>query len=324
MKKISQITIIILVLSICLSFTALASTDVVEPTEQFYVADYANVLSSETEEYIIEKNDELYASCGGQFCVVTIDFLNDLDAEQYSYALFNEWGIGGAEHNNGSLLLMVIAEDKYWMSCGSGIEDVFTAGKMNTILMENFEDDFLSGNYDDAAVNTTAAVMDWYESYYGISSSSGTTTFYPEGGTYESYETEEIVYHRGIPFRTILKIIIVAAIVIFILGNMNKKRAYNGSVYGAARRSNPWPFLFFMSSMNNRSRRNHIHHDDRYHHRTNTRPPSGGFGNSSFGGSSFRSSGSGFRSSGGGSRSGGSSFRGGGGGSSRGGGAGRK
>ena len=293
MKKITSL-ILILILSLSLSFTVLASTDVVEPTETFYVADYANVLSDETEEYIIRRNDELYASCGGQFCVGTIDFLNDLDAEQYSYALFNEWEIGGSEHNNGTLLLMVVAEDKYWMSCGAGIEDVFTAGKMNTILMNSFEDDFLSGNYDAAAVNTTNAVMEWYESYYGRADAGD-----HYGGSYENYETYDVGYRGGfISFRTIIKVIFIAAILIFIFGGKNK--TYRTS----SRRSSNLPFWLFMSSMNNSARRNRYHHTT---HRTTYRPPTGGF-----------------RSSGGGFRSGGSSFRSGGGGFGRGGGAGRK
>lgn len=296
MKKLSKTLFIIIALSMLLSVWAFASSDVVEPTADFYVADYADVLSEEVEEYIINRNDELYASCGGQFCVVTIDFLNDLDAEQYSYALFNEWQIGGSEHNNGTLLLMVVAEDKYWMSCGAGIEDVFTAGKMNTILMNEFEEDFLAGSYDVAAVKTTNAVMDWYDSYYGT----GDVTFPPNGGTYENYETVEVVYNRGIPFRTILKIIIIAAIIIFVLGGNNKSRRTRSG-------GSNLPFWLFMSSMNNAARRNRYHHT----HHTTHRPRSSGFS------SGFRSSGSSFR-------GGGSSFRGGGGGFSRGGGAGRK
>ena len=301
MKHLSKILPILLALSLCMTITAPASTDVVKPTEDFYVADYANVLSSETEQYIIEKNDALYASCGGQFCVVTIDFLNDLDAEQYSYALFNEWKIGGSENNNGTLLLMVVAEDKYWLSCGGGIEDVFTAGKMNTILMNEFEDDFLAGNCDAAAVNTADAVIDWYESYYGRADAGD-----HYGGTHENHETYDVGYRSGfISFRTIVKIIFIAAILIFILGGSGKTRRTF-----SRRSGSNLPFWLFMSSMNNAARRNRYYHT---HHRTGHRPPTGGFGSSG-----------GFRSSGGGFRSGGSSFRSGGGGFGRGGGAGRK
>lgn len=308
MKNLSKFLILLLAISMCLSVTALASTDVVEPTEAFYVADYANVLSDETEDYIISRNERLYASCGGQFCVVTIDFLNDLDAEQYSYALFNQWEIGGSQHNNGTLLLMVVAEDKYWMSCGAGIEDTFTAGKMNTILTNSFEADFLSGNYDDAAINTTDAVMDWYDSHYGLSTITDTVnSFNNSGGTHEIYGDDNVSYRGGfISFRTIFKIILVAGIIIFVLSRSGQTRRTSSG------RSSNFPFWLFMSSMNNAARRNRTY-------RTTHRPH-----NSGFGASGFRSSGSSFRSSGGGFRSGGSSFRGGGGGFGRGGGAGRK
>ena len=79
------------VLLVCLSVTALAAKEIVEPTEQLYVADYADVLSSDTEEMIVSSVQELKANCGGEIAVVTIDFLTDgLDSEEYAYELINQ------------------------------------------------------------------------------------------------------------------------------------------------------------------------------------------------------------------------------------------
>ena len=71
-----------------LSGTAFA-LEVVEPTENFYVADYANVLSNTTENYIVTENDALYAQTGAQIVVVTVDFIGSNDIEDYAYELFN-------------------------------------------------------------------------------------------------------------------------------------------------------------------------------------------------------------------------------------------
>ena len=93
--------------------TAVTAFAVVEPTEQFYVADYANVLQQDTKDDIVEKNAVLYEQTGAQIVVVTVDFLDGMAIEDYALELFNEWGIGSAEKNNGVLLLPAIGEEHY-------------------------------------------------------------------------------------------------------------------------------------------------------------------------------------------------------------------
>ena len=46
--------------------SALAAPKVIQPTEDFYVNDSANVLSDEVEGLIVLNNDKLYAACGAQ------------------------------------------------------------------------------------------------------------------------------------------------------------------------------------------------------------------------------------------------------------------
>ena len=131
------IKVFLTVLILCCAFPQEVSAKVVEPTAEFYVADYANVISDDTTKYIIEINDNLYEKTGAQIVVVTVDFLDGMDIENYAYTLFNEWGIGSSTYNNGVLILLVIGEDNYWMSCGSGLESELTPSYMgdSTILL---------------------------------------------------------------------------------------------------------------------------------------------------------------------------------------------
>ncbi|MDR2411088.1 MAG: TPM domain-containing protein [Candidatus Peribacteria bacterium] len=48
---------------------------IVEPTNEFYINDYANILNNETESYIIEKSQELELQTKAQIVVVTINSL---------------------------------------------------------------------------------------------------------------------------------------------------------------------------------------------------------------------------------------------------------
>ena len=113
MKKTTRLAAMLLCASLLLAGLA-SAIEVVDPTEAFYVADYANVLSDETENYIITKNDSLYSLTGGQIVVVTIEFLGGQDIVEYAHTLMNEWKIGSAEFNNGLLLLLVTGEANYW------------------------------------------------------------------------------------------------------------------------------------------------------------------------------------------------------------------
>jgi len=156
-------------LAICLLIgTVSASTEIVSPTEQLYVADYADILSAETESQIVSWVTSLKNQCGGEIAVVTIDFLNDLDAEEYAYELINQWGIGDKEKQNGVVLLLVPGEGKGWVTVGSGLENYLTAGTLNSILNDYLWDDFDAGNYDAAVLGTVSQLLSHYESFYGI------------------------------------------------------------------------------------------------------------------------------------------------------------
>ncbi len=149
---------------------ALAATDIVDvPDTGTYYADEAQCLTTATKDYINAENIALTNACGGQVAVVTLEFLNDLNCEEYAYEVINQWGVGDSEKNNGTVFVLVTAEKKCWITSGSGIEDALSAGKLETILETYCYDDLDNGNYDTAVYQTVAAIFQWYESYYQIS-----------------------------------------------------------------------------------------------------------------------------------------------------------
>lgn len=126
---------------------ALAAS-VVEPTQDFYVNDQANVLDEETEGLIVLNNDKLSAACGAQIVVVTVDTVGSAEMESYAYQLFNQWGIGSAEGNNGVLVLLAIADDDYWTMTGTGLQDDLTAGDLSELMRDYLEPSFAEKDYD--------------------------------------------------------------------------------------------------------------------------------------------------------------------------------
>ena len=292
---------------------------VVDPPENTYVADYADVLTADTEQYIIEHNQTLNAATGGAIEVVTVDFLDGMDIADYAYELFNSWGIGDGEADNGLLLLLAIGEENYYAMPGAGIEDALTAATLDDYLWTYLEADFAAGDYDAGVRQVFDAFYGWYESYYG-GFAQGTA---PRPGPDYGYQPQP--EHGGAPavlgftlgafLSLVLPPLLVILIVGMVLADSWRYRRYHRRYMMPGMPPPPYvyrPFIF-----------------GRPHRPRPPRPPrgprppmGGGFGG--FGGGMTRGGGAGRRGSfGGGFRSGG--FRGGfGGGRSRGGGAGRR
>lgn len=128
----------------------------VNPTTEFYVNDYANILSEETEKYIIDKSSKLANVDGTQIVVVTVPNLEGQSLESYATALFRKFGIGDKEKNNGLLLLLALEERQFRVEVGYGLEGILPDGKTGRFqdqyiipyLRENNWDEGIKNGYD--------------------------------------------------------------------------------------------------------------------------------------------------------------------------------
>ena len=288
MKKIFSF---LFVLCLCLSIGVQALA-VVDQSESFYVADYSNVLSNNTEQMIINYNGSLEQQCqGAQIVVVTVDYLDGMYSDEYAYQLFNDWGVGSADYNNGMLLLLAIQENKAWLAYGLGLNSLLDSDQVDSMLDKYFWKDFDRGNYDEAVTNLFKVLLAWYDKQYDsqvVSSGSSNGTYY------EEYAGPGFAQRLSSVLGSIIRVVVVIAILSLIFGS-GRRRGGGGSWL-------PW-FLLFNSRGNNR--RGGFWDDD---HRNGPKGP-GGFGGGGFGGGGF--GGGGF---GGGSGHGGGGFSGGGGG----------
>ena len=205
MRRKSAALLLCLLLTLLFSVSASASTEIVQPTD----ADYANVLSNETEQFVVEQVQALKQLCGGEIAVVTIDFLNDLNSEEYAYEIINQWGVGDAQKNNGAVLLLVPGEGKGWLTVGAGLEDYLTAGVLDEILNTYCWGYFDNGDYDAAVVNTVGALLEQYESYYGISLANATGTTAAPQSAAQAYgpSVGERIFHGIIYLILILAVV---------------------------------------------------------------------------------------------------------------------
>lgn len=131
-----------------------------------YVLDEAGVLSSATEREIIKENEELFEECGAEIVIVAVDFLGGKDIEDYANDLFNTWGIGSSQRNNGILLVLAIGEENYYATTGYGLEDYFDGAKFQELFDDYLEEDFAAGRYDEGVKEFFDEVLDEVEDYY--------------------------------------------------------------------------------------------------------------------------------------------------------------
>ena len=153
MKKLAQGLISFLAM-IALSICTISAFTVPQPLENFYVADYANVINSQDAEAIRSANQTLEAKNGSQIVVATFDFLNGEAIDDVAYDLFNGWKIGSAANNNGVLLVLAIGEEDYYCLQGKGLEKTLPTSEIRTILDSVLEPEFAAGNYSSGALKT--------------------------------------------------------------------------------------------------------------------------------------------------------------------------
>lgn len=161
-RKISIALIIISILSMLLSISVVA----VEGSHgNEWVYDEPQVISDETEAYIKDLNENVFAQYARkpQLAIVII---NDLpySIDRYKRDLFNEYGVGTAEENCGMLFIFAINDRQYALEIGDGFEK-------GSLLRRDLETDFITedmktslraGDYDSVTLQIAqhlAAIM---------------------------------------------------------------------------------------------------------------------------------------------------------------------
>ena len=283
--------------------------------EGAYALDKSGVLSSETENHIARYNQYLAESCGAQICVVTIptmDYVGYDDIENYAYDLFNAWGIGDKDEENGVLLLLVTDDELCWCLQGEGLEDTLSSSAISDILTENMQDDFYAGEFDSGTKKTFDALYRRLCAIYSVDPDGVDDFTYDPGYNNGTVFPNEPVPAKSkkLSFWEIIVIIITVLVALRLIGKVFSAIGSNsgngcsgcgclpafllGTRVGSSNRRGPWPGGFHGGPRPGGG----------------SRPSGGGFtgggGRSRGGGGGFH--GGGFKGGGGGSRGGGAGF----------------
>ena len=158
---------VLIVLIMITSFLVIPiHAETLNASDVYYVTDNADVLSQSTVEKIKNFNGALEQQCSGaQIVVATVKYTGGFSSDEYAMKLFNSWGIGSSDYNNGILILLVTEENKYYIQCGLGIDVDSLADSLGEDL-NKFEDYFDAGKYDQAVNTIFDGMLEWFDTQY--------------------------------------------------------------------------------------------------------------------------------------------------------------
>lgn len=178
-----KMAIIIIMMILFLNILGIKSFALVEPTNDFYVNDYANLLSTDVEEYIISTNKTLNSQTGAQIVVVTVPNLEGQSIEEYATSLFRKFGIGDKTKNNGVLMLLALEERQMRIEVGYGLEGVLTDGKTGRIQDEYIIPYLKENNWNEGIRNGYSKILEEVANEYNVDVGNINTTYVGESNT---------------------------------------------------------------------------------------------------------------------------------------------
>ena len=115
--------------------------------QEYYVSNPDAILSDSTVVWLNDCAQRLNDSTKVEMAVVAIESIGDADAFNFSYELFQRWGIGGKGRNTGVLILFVLDSRDLQIRTGTGIEGVLTDARCSQIMHKDMFPEFKKGNY---------------------------------------------------------------------------------------------------------------------------------------------------------------------------------
>ncbi len=113
-----------------------------------FVGDYAGVLSTESKTALEEKLSQFEKSTSNEISVVMIKSLQGDTIENFANKLFQEWGIGKKDKDNGILFVAAIDDRQMRIEVGYGLEGSLTDAQSYWILQNVVKPAFKDGDYN--------------------------------------------------------------------------------------------------------------------------------------------------------------------------------
>lgn len=236
MKKIFYTLAVILTLISLLQITAFAQNLTTLPPRPHNdaVHDGANLLSSDTINYLVTQNDLLNETNGGEIMFFTTDFIPlGQDIYDFTVELFNLWGPGSPQNNNGILLVIAGEQGEAWVVVGDGLAPHMPRSYLNQVLETHFTPYFAYGNDDIAVRNLfdvlSASNLRAFPAGTGLPPATAQTQNIPQVQT-QAIPQETIQNDSGGIFSTIIIILVIFIVLIIVIKASGRRQHMVGGM----------------------------------------------------------------------------------------------
>lgn len=151
MKKLYHILLLVFVFSA-------AVLQAQYPKTRGWVTDEAGLMGSAEKRRIEVLAQELKQKTGAELAVVTVKDMGGDAIEPYAARLFERWGIGDRDKNTGVLFILAMAERRFRIEVGYGLEAILPDGRVGQIRDDFMAADFKAGRYGAGFLNGVRAV----------------------------------------------------------------------------------------------------------------------------------------------------------------------
>jgi uncharacterized protein len=136
----------------------ISTADTSLPQYESFVNDFTGTISSEWLSKTEALTQDVEANTTCEIGVAVIDNLGGLTIEDYAFQLFNQWGIGKEDKDNGVLLLVSMDERQLRIEVGYGLEPIITDIEAKSIIDDVIVPAFKQSDYGPGIYNGVAAI----------------------------------------------------------------------------------------------------------------------------------------------------------------------
>ncbi len=172
------------------------------PTNEFFVNDFADVISDSDEAEIMQSAVALYNATKAQVVVVTVNSLEGEDVDSYALSLGEKWGVGDKETDTGVVLLLSVSDRQVTIQVGYGLEGAINDAKAGRML-DNYAVPHLKDNDFSTGLKTVyMAIVNEVYAEFGLEENINEDYYAPDG------EEEEMTVFDLIYFVAVLAVVI--------------------------------------------------------------------------------------------------------------------
>ena len=159
-----------------------------------YVSDPNDLIDASSENQINRLLFELEQKSSVEVAVVVIPSIGREIPKQFAVDLFELWGIGKADTDNGLLILTVMDQRRTEFEVGYGLEPILTDAVCYRIGVNEIVPNFKNGNYGEGLINSVVRIREFLDNPQVIQEVYGTSIVHQKDDNYQWYHYFLLVY----------------------------------------------------------------------------------------------------------------------------------